>query len=315
MLYLVGLGLGDEKDITVKGLEIVRKCHKVYLEHYTSILTVGKDALERFYGREVILADRDLVEQGADELLEASKEADVAFLVVGDPFGATTHSDLVLRASAANIPHAVVHNASILNAVGCCGLQLYNFGETVSVVFWTDSWRPESFFDKIMKNRRLGFHTLCLLDIKVKEQSVENLLRGRKIYEPPRFMSVKTCAEQFLEILDNRRNRCEDNFEDSQNDVKTESLSAALKNGSDGALDENSLCVGVARIGADDQMIIVDTLRMMASEEVDEAIGGPLHSLVIPASNPHPLELDMLRTFAFDVRRFDELTKHLRESS
>ena len=48
MLYLVGLGLGDEKDITVKGLEIVRKCHKVYLEHYTSILTVGKDALERY---------------------------------------------------------------------------------------------------------------------------------------------------------------------------------------------------------------------------------------------------------------------------
>ena len=48
MLYLVGLGLGDEKDITVKGLEVVRQCEKVYLEHYTSILTVGKDALERY---------------------------------------------------------------------------------------------------------------------------------------------------------------------------------------------------------------------------------------------------------------------------
>ena len=58
MLYLVGLGLGDIKDITVKGLEIVKKCDKVYLEHYTSILTVGKHELETFYGREVILADR-----------------------------------------------------------------------------------------------------------------------------------------------------------------------------------------------------------------------------------------------------------------
>lgn len=344
MLYLVGLGLGDEKDITVKGLEIVRKCHKVYLEHYTSILTVGKDALERyvscniqfflhphncnslrhrfktlvfnrfrrFYGREVILADRDLVEQGADELLEAAKAADVAFLVVGDPFGATTHSDLVLRASAANIPHAVVHNASILNAVGCCGLQLYNFGETVSVVFWTDSWKPESFFDKILKNRRLGFHTLCLLDIKVKEQSVENLLRGRKIYEPPRFMSVKTCSEQFLEILDNRKLTSSAEINESKN-PETESPKTP-ETGSEEALDENSLCVGVARIGADDQKIVVDTLRMMASEEVDEAIGGPLHSLIIPAANPHPLELDMLRTFAFDVQRFDELTRHLQDS-
>ena len=58
MLYLVGLGLGDIKDITVKGLEIVKKCDKVYLEHYTSILTVGQGELEKFYEREIILADR-----------------------------------------------------------------------------------------------------------------------------------------------------------------------------------------------------------------------------------------------------------------
>ena len=78
----------------------------------------------RFYGREVILADRDLVEQGAEEILNGAKEADVAFLVVGDPFGATTHSDLTLRCVAAGIPYRVVHNASIMNAVGCCGLQV-----------------------------------------------------------------------------------------------------------------------------------------------------------------------------------------------
>lgn len=45
MLFLVGLGLGDAEDITVKGLEVVKKCKRVYLEAYTSILTVGKDAL------------------------------------------------------------------------------------------------------------------------------------------------------------------------------------------------------------------------------------------------------------------------------
>jgi len=45
MLYLVGLGLGDAKDITVKGLEAVRRCGRVYLEAYTSALTVGKEAL------------------------------------------------------------------------------------------------------------------------------------------------------------------------------------------------------------------------------------------------------------------------------
>jgi diphthamide biosynthesis methyltransferase len=40
---------------------------------------------------------RELVEQGAEELLSAGAEGEVALLVVGDPFGATTHTDLVLR--------------------------------------------------------------------------------------------------------------------------------------------------------------------------------------------------------------------------
>lgn len=45
MLYLVGLGLADETDITVKGLGIVKGAERVYLEAYTSILSVGKEKL------------------------------------------------------------------------------------------------------------------------------------------------------------------------------------------------------------------------------------------------------------------------------
>lgn len=45
MFYIIGLGLGDSKDITVKGLEIVKRCERVYLEAYTSILTCGAEAL------------------------------------------------------------------------------------------------------------------------------------------------------------------------------------------------------------------------------------------------------------------------------
>lgn len=46
----------------------------------------------------MIIADRDLVESNADLILSNVKDEDIAFLVVGDPFGATTHTDLVLRA-------------------------------------------------------------------------------------------------------------------------------------------------------------------------------------------------------------------------
>jgi hypothetical protein len=70
----------------------------------------------------------------------------------------------------------ITTRASIINAVGACGLQLYNFGQTVSVLF-TDTWRPDSFYDRVRENANLGIHTLILLDIKVKEQSEENLAR------------------------------------------------------------------------------------------------------------------------------------------
>lgn len=209
MLFLVGLGLADERDITAKGLDVVRRCSKVILEHYTSLLLVPKEKLEELYGRSVELADREMMETGIDTILDHAREEDVALLVVGDPFGATTHSDLVLRAASRSVPVKVIHNASIMNAMGCCGLQLYHFGPSVSIVFFTEAWRPESFFDKLCDNLSRGCHTLCLLDIKVKEQSIENLARGRKIYEPPRFMSVNTALEQILEVSQKRKSKCE----------------------------------------------------------------------------------------------------------
>ncbi|XP_028300276.1 diphthine methyl ester synthase [Gouania willdenowi] len=270
MLYLVGLGLGDAADITVKGLRAVQRCSRVYLEEYTSVLTVGKEALEEFYGKSLILADRELVEQRCDEILENADVSDVAFLVVGDPFGATTHSDLVLRAVHAGIPYTVIHNASIINAVGCCGLQLYNFGETVSMVFWTETWKPESFYDKISKNRRGGLHTLCLLDIKMKEQNIENMMRGKKIYEPPRFMTVPQAANQLLQIIQRRR-----------------------EEGEELGLTEDTVCVGVARLGSEEQ--VIRTAKLCQLESCD--LGPPLHSLVV-TGRLHPLEVDMLKTNA-----------------
>jgi len=101
VLYFIGLGLGDEKDITVRGLEAVRNSEKIFLEHYTSILSVDFKKLEEFYGKAVTICTRETVEIEMDEILKEvslSPEKDFSFLVVGDPFCATTHSDLFLRA-------------------------------------------------------------------------------------------------------------------------------------------------------------------------------------------------------------------------
>ncbi|KAJ5091434.1 Diphthine synthase [Penicillium alfredii] len=274
MLHLVGLGLADETDITVRGLEIVKRAERVYLEAYTSILLVDKAKLEAFYGRPVIEADRELVESGSDEILAGADKADIVFLVVGDPFGATTHTDLVLRARELGIATNVVPNASIMSGIGCTGLQLYNFGQTVSMVFFTETWKPSSFYDRVRENAQLGLHTLVLLDIKVKEPSLENLARGRRIFEPPRYMTVAQCAAQMLETEAERK---------------------------EGVCNPDNLAVGAARVGAPDQKIVAGTLQELA----DSDLGAPLHSLVLLGRRTHDLERDYIREFAVNQATFD----------
>lgn len=279
MLYIIGLGLGDERDITLRGLEAVKKCDKVYIEAYTSLLsfglsTDGLSTLEKLYGKPITLADREMVEEKADKILSESQESNVAFLVVGDPFGATTHTDLVVRAKKLGIQVKAVHNASVMNAVGICGLQLYRFGETVSIPFFTETWRPGSFYEKIKRNHSLGLHTLCLLDIRVKEPSLESLCSGKKLYEPPRYMTVNTAIEQLLEV--------------------------ELLQG-ESVYNEDTLCVGFARLGSEDQMIVAGTMRQL--QMVD--FGAPLHCLVI-VGETHPVEEEMLDFY----RLTDDVPQH-----
>ena len=97
VFYLIGLGLSSPEDISLKGLKAIRNAKRVYLEMYTAILMAKKEEIEAVYEKEVILADRDMVESQSDVMLEGADEDDVCFLVVGDVFGATTHSDLVIR--------------------------------------------------------------------------------------------------------------------------------------------------------------------------------------------------------------------------
>ena len=178
-LYMIGIGLSDAKDITVKGLETVKKCASVYLEGYTSKLQCPVEELEDFYGKKVIVADRELVEKKAEEtILKDAASQDTAFLVIGDVFGATTHVDLMIRAKKGGIKVGVVHNASILNAVGITGLELYKFGKVTSIPF--DNANVNTPLKVYEMNRKNGLHTLFLLDldpIKGKFMTIQGALQ------------------------------------------------------------------------------------------------------------------------------------------
>jgi diphthine synthase len=188
-LYFIGIGLNDEKDITVKGLEAVKKCKYVYLESYTSILHVSLPTLEEFYGKKVTLADRAMVEKHANDIIIDAKENDIAFLVIGDIFGATTHTDIMLRAKAQGIKCEFIHNASIMNAIGVVGLELYKFGKTTSIPFPEKGFKPETYYDAIKLNKEMGLHTLVLLDLRPVEQ---------------RFVTVNLGIQYLLEINSKR---------------------------------------------------------------------------------------------------------------
>ena len=133
----------------------------MYLEAYTSILGVPRARLEEAWSIKIEEAPRELVESEIEPILDRARHEDIAMLVVGDPFGATTHCDLLARARELGVTTHVVHNASIMNAIGCCGLQLYRFGETISIPFFSQTWRPDSFYAKVAANRRAGLHTLA----------------------------------------------------------------------------------------------------------------------------------------------------------
>ncbi len=182
-LYLIGLGLANEKDISVKGLEIVKKCDNLYLENYTSLLQCSVHDLEKFYGKKISLIDREKAEQGAEKIVEEAKKKEVAFLVVGDPFSATTHIELFRLAKEKKVSVKVIHNASILTAVGITGLQLYKFGKVTSIPFLNDNPHVETPYSVLQENLLRGAHTLCLLDLKPEQNKFMTIAEALETLE------------------------------------------------------------------------------------------------------------------------------------
>jgi diphthine methyl ester synthase len=284
VLYVIGLGLGDERDITLRGLESVKKCSKLFLEYYTSILGIDNQKLSEFYGVPVVLADRNMVESEAEQIYKPALTENIGLLVVGDPLCATTHTDIILRARDLGIQVEIIHNTSVMGAIASSGLQLYRFGYTISIPYFEENWRPSSFYQRIHYNNLGGMHTCALLDIKVKEPNYEAMAMGKVKWMPPRFMSINTAIEQLLEV------------------EEREGM---------GLAGPTTRAVGMARLGQPTQLIVYGTLAEL--RRVD--FGPPLHTLALvcrdcpagegfggPGSEAivglHPIEEDYLKHFS-----------------
>jgi diphthine synthase len=186
-IVFVGLGLHDEFGISLRGLEEVKNADAVFVELYTSLLPkFSKERFEEISGKKLnFVSRRELEEENGRVILEAVRKGKVVLLVPGDPLVATTHVALRLEAEKRGIRTRLVHGASIISAVvGLSGLHIYKFGKSVTIPF-PDETKPVTPYNVIGQNRRLGLHTLCLLDIRAEDK---------------RYLSIREALDALLKI-------------------------------------------------------------------------------------------------------------------
>ncbi|MDZ5813063.1 diphthine synthase [Halorubrum sp. AD140] len=172
MLTFIGLGLYDERSVTVEGREALREADRVFAEFYTSRL-VGADVadLEAYHDIELEVRSREGVERDPEPILEAAETGDAAFCTAGDTMISTTHTDLRLRAEERGVDTRVVHGVTAQSAASSLtGLQNYRFGKATTLPFpyaHGGDDVPASVIETIDANRERGLHTAVYLDIKV----------------------------------------------------------------------------------------------------------------------------------------------------
>ena len=187
-LVFIGLGLYDEKDVSIRGLEELKTADTVFAEFYTSLmpgLSVRK--LEEMIKKQVRVVSRKVREDEEGQVIfDAAKKGKTAFLIQGDPMIATTHVDLRISAEKLGIKTRIIHGASAVSAVrGISGLQNYKFGKAVTVPFSDRGVVSETPYNVIRENRKMGLHTMCYLDIKADEK---------------RYLTVNEALQTLLEV-------------------------------------------------------------------------------------------------------------------
>ena len=165
MLYIIGLGL-NHWGISKEGLEIAKRAKKIYLENYTVELPYSPASIEEFVKKKVYPVGRDFIE--SFQIVDEAARVDIVLLVYGSPLTATTHIALLEEAKKSGTKVKVIYAASVFDALGETGLQLYKFGKITSMPKWQKNFTPESFIETIQHNLSMKAHSLILIDIGLR---------------------------------------------------------------------------------------------------------------------------------------------------
>lgn len=167
-LNLISLGLIDKEDMSIKALEISKKCDILYLDNYTNYIWPTLKELVKFIGKPIQELNRKELEENSNKIIRKAKIKNVGILISGDCLIATTHSILILDAIKNNIKIQIIHGSSIITAVAETGLFIYNFGKVASIPFENKNVKVP--YEILKNNQSLGMHTLFLLDLNPEKK-------------------------------------------------------------------------------------------------------------------------------------------------
>ena len=163
MLWFVGLGISGFKSLPNQALKILENADIVYLEQFTS--PIENDDLVQIKNSteaKFEIAKRWFVEDGK-EIIEKSKKQKIVLLSYGDPYIATTHIELRVRAIEEKIETQSIHaSSSITSMIGECGLHFYKIGRIATIMSDMESLITPYYVT--YKNIIEGNHTVLLLE-------------------------------------------------------------------------------------------------------------------------------------------------------
>jgi len=191
MLYFVGLGLANVKDVSVRGLEYIKSSEIVFLESYTNLFESSIEEIKKFIQKDLIVLKRKDIEENYERILELAKEKNVCILTYGEPFFATTHIFLRNEALKRGIRVKIAHSSSIFSSIFSIGISSYKVGKVITIPLKSKiSDLPKSLYDAIKINKENNLHTVCLLDIDVENNE---------------FLEVSNALKFLLELENNFR--------------------------------------------------------------------------------------------------------------
>lgn len=269
MLHLIGIGTRKEH-INSEMFEAIKNSKKVFLEYYTCFYETPFDELSKYIGKEVTIANRELIESHIEtEIINPAKDEDIALLVLGDPLIATTHTDLLLRAKEMKVETKVYNNISIGNYITRTGLQFYKFGKITSIPFFSEKFMPRTPYLVFMDNYKMGAHSLFLLDLN---PSNDIAYKGKE-----RFLKAGD-ALQFLLDIPKLMLEEEEILESDANFI-----------------DEETPAIICSRLGFSDEEIIYDDISGLIKLDKAKNFKEPL-CVIIPG-DMHEMELKYLEQF------------------